>query len=96
MSCAPVSLSPPSFIYGEILPREHILELAEVSGAKNTSLSFKAEEGKCYFFFAEVKLSGAMSLEALSDEKGKELVNKYGQSAYNEYDYGDKVPTTPK
>jgi len=91
-------LPPPSFIYAEIMPREHLLELAEMGGAGSTSIRFKAEEGKCYFYLAEVKFSvpASMHLELLPEKKGKELVNTYEQSAYNEYDYGQKVPTLPK
>jgi hypothetical protein len=91
-------LPPQSFLYAEITPREHILELAEVSNSKNTSVRFKAEEGKCYFYRAEVKagFGGTLALESFSEGEGKDLVRNYEQSGYNEFDYGNKVPTVPK
>ncbi len=91
-------LPPRSFLYAEIAPREHILELAEVSNSRNTSVRFKAEEGKSFFYRAEVKagLGGTLVLTPLSEEEGKNLVRDYQQSGYNEYDYGNKVPTVPK
>jgi hypothetical protein len=91
-------LPPPSFIYAEIMPREHLLELAEMGGAKNTFIRFPADEGKCYFYLAEVKFAvpASMSLVLLPEEKGRELVSKYEQSADNEYDYGQKMPTLPR
>lgn len=90
------SLPPPSFIYAEILPREHVLELAEVSGCKNISIRFTAEEKKCYFYLAEVHMGfgkGTMTLEPLSEEEGRELVNKYEQSKINAFDYKDEILT---
>jgi len=82
-------LYPKSYIYGEIMPREHSLELAEMPGAKNTSLRFKAEEGKCYFFNTKVAagfLVGSQVIEVLSEEEGKELVKSYPPSGFNEFD----------
>lgn len=83
-----------TYLYGEIQPREHILELAEFSGVKNASLGFKAEEGTCYFYYATVGWS--LNLESLPDDEGKRLVEKYELSGDNRFDYGDKVPTIPK
>jgi len=83
-----------SFLYGEVLPREHLLESAEFPGVKNASLRFKAEEGKCYFFYATVGWN--LNLEALPDDEGKRLVLKYEQSGDNMLDYGNEVPTIPK
>jgi len=80
-------LPPQSFIYGEIMPREHSLELAEMPGASNSSLRFKAEEGKCYFFFTKVSFpTGAQVIELLPEEEGKELVRSYKQSGFNEFE----------
>jgi len=82
-------LYPKSYIYGEIMPREHSLELAEMPGAKNTSLRFKAEEGKCYFFNTKVAagfLVGSQVIEVLSEEAGKELVKNYTPSGFNDFD----------
>ena len=82
-------LYPKSYIYGEIMPREHSLELAEMPGAKNTSLRFKAEEGKCYFFNTKVAagfLVGSQVIKVLSEEEGKELVTSYTPSGFNEFD----------
>jgi hypothetical protein len=82
-------LYPKSYIYGEIMPREHSLELAEMPGAKNTSLRFKAEEGKCYFFNTRVAagfLVGSQVIEVLSEEEGKERVKSYPPSGFNEFD----------
>jgi hypothetical protein len=78
-------LPPGSFIYGEVMPREHFLELAEMPGAANKSLRFKAEEGKCYFFKTEVGFARQI-IELLSEEEGKELVKSYRQSGFNEFD----------
>jgi hypothetical protein len=86
-------LYPKSFIYGEIMPREHSLELAEMPGAKNTSLRFKAEEGKCYFFNTKVAagfLIGSQVIEVLSEEEGKERVKTHEQSGFNEFDAAGK------
>jgi len=83
-----------SFLYGEIQPREHILESAEFSGVKNASLRFKAEEGRCYFFYATVGWN--LNLESLPDDEGKRFVNKYEQSGDNMLDYGNEAPTIPK
>lgn len=86
-------LYPKSYIYGEIMPREHSLELAEMPGAKNTSLRFKAEEGKCYFFNTKVAagfLVGSQVIEVLSEEEGKELVKNYPQSGFNDFDAAEK------
>ncbi len=65
--------------------REHFLELAEMPGAANKSLRFKAEEGKCYFFKTEVGFARQI-IELLSEEEGKELVKSYKQSGFNEFD----------
>jgi len=86
-------LYPKSFIYGEIMPREHSLELAEMPGAKNTSLRFKAEEGKCYFFNTKVAagfLIGSQVIEVLSEEEGKERIKTHEHSGFNEFDAGGK------
>jgi hypothetical protein len=86
-------LYPKSFIYGEIMPREHSLELAEMPGAKNTSLRFKAEEGKSYFFNTKVAagfLIGSQVIEVLSEEEGKERVKTHEHSGFNEFDAAGK------
>ena len=79
-----------SFLYGEVLPREHFLELAEFTGVKNASLRFRAEEGKCHFFYATVGWN--QSLDALPEDEGKRLVQKYEQSGENQLDYGKEIP----
>jgi hypothetical protein len=89
-------LPPRSFLYTEVLPREHVLELTEVINVKNISHRFVAEEGKCYFFTAEVLLSAKMSLSALSEEEGKQLVSDYDQSGSNAFDAGKESPTKPQ
>jgi len=86
-------LYPKSFIYGEIMPREHSLELAEMPGARNTSLRFKAEEGKCYFFNTKVAAgfpTGSQVIEVLSEEEGKERVKTHEHSGFNEFDAARK------
>jgi hypothetical protein len=80
-----------SYLYGEILPREHTLESANFIGGGTASLRFKAEEGRCYFFYATV--GWHLNLEPLSEEEGKKLVGKYEMSGRNSFDYGDKGPS---
>lgn len=82
-------LPPGSFIYGEVMPREHFLELAEMPGCANKSLRFTAEEGKCYFFKTEVGFARQI-IELLSEEEGKELVKSYKQSGFNDFDSAGK------
>jgi len=89
-------LPPRSFLYMEVLPREHVIELTEVVSVTNTSHRFMAEEGKCYFFTAEILLSAKMSLSALSEEEGKQLVSDYNQSGYNTVDAEKGSPTKPE
>jgi hypothetical protein len=62
-------------------------------GAKNTSLRFKAEEGKCYFFNTKVAagfLVGSQVIEVLSEEDGKVLVKNYPPSGFNDFDAAEK------
>jgi hypothetical protein len=89
------AIPPGSFLYGEILPREHSLEagIKGISGV--TPYQFKAEEGRCYFFYTEVNL-GSVTLESISDEKGKDLVAKYKLSGQNKFDKGDEAPLNIK
>lgn len=82
-----------SYLYAEIAPREHVLEVAEFKGAKNFSLRFTAEEGKCHFFHATVGFG--LNLEPLPEEEGRRLVNKYEQSGDNQLDYGREIPDLP-
>lgn len=86
---------PGSFIYGEILPREHTIELAEMTGLENTTLQFTAEAGMCYFFYSEINLR-SQGLEGISSDKGKELVNKYKLSGQNKFDIGREDLTIKK
>ena len=88
-------LPPRSFLHTEVLPREHVIELTEVVNVKNTSHRFVAEEGKCYFFNAEIVISGNMSVSALSDQEGRQLVSDYDQSGYNTFDAEKGFPTKP-
>ncbi len=83
-----------TFLYGEVSPREHILESADFPGCKSRFIRFMAEEGKCYFIYATVGWS--LNLDLLSEDEGKRLVNKYELSGDNKFDYGDEVPTIPK
>ena len=83
-----------TFLYGEVLPREHILESAEFPGVQNASLRFKAEEGRCYFFYATVGWN--LNLETLPDDEGRRRVEKYEQSGENTFEYKDEVPTLSK
>jgi len=89
-------LPPRSFLYTEVLPREHVIELTEVVNVKNTSHRFTAEEGKCYFFTAEILISANMSLSALSEAEGKQLVSDYDQSGFNTVDAEKGSPTKPQ
>ena len=89
-------LPPRSFLYTEVLPREHVIELTEVVNVKNASQRFMAEEGKCYFFTAEVLLSGSMSLSVLSEKEGRQLVSDYDQSGYNTFDAEKGSPEKPR
>jgi hypothetical protein len=68
-------LPPHTFLYCEVLARDHVLELAEVPGAKSASLRFKTEAGRCYFFRARVVLGG-FSIKPLSEEEGRKQVRK--------------------
>jgi hypothetical protein len=83
-----------SFLYAEIAPREHLLELAEFKGAENFSHRFTAQEGKCHYFHATVGFQ--LKLEPLPEEEGRQLVKKYDQSGDNQLDYGREVPDLPK
>lgn len=89
------AVPPGSFLYGEILPREHSLEVGIKGINKITPLRFKAEEGKCYFFYTEVNLR-SVALELISDEKGKDLVEKYKLSGQNKFDTHDEAPLNIK
>lgn len=92
-------LPPGTFLYGEIMPREHILEAAEMRGVKEAaSLRFKADDGKCYFFSTKVSmgLGGVLSIESISEEEGKKLITKYKLSGDNKFETGDHIPTMPK
>lgn len=82
-----------TYLYAEIAPREHVLELAEVQLASNVSQRFVAEEGKCYFFHASYGTS--LTLEPLPEAEGKLRVGKYDQSGDNRLDYGREVPRLP-
>jgi hypothetical protein len=82
-----------TFLYAEVAPREHVLELAEVQLAQNVSLRFAAEEGKCHFFRATYGTS--LSLEPLPEAEGRPLVGKYDQSGDNQLDYGREIPKLP-
>ena len=79
------SLPPGSFLYCEPLAREHVLELAEMPGAVSTSLRFKTEAGRCYFFYSKVVLGG-FHLEVVSEEEGKERLRKYKLSGDNVFE----------
>ena len=83
-----------SFLYAEIAPREHFLELAEFPGAENFSHRFTAEDGKCHFFHATVGFR--LKLEPLPEEEGRRLVSEYDQSGDNQLDYGRESPDLPK
>jgi len=83
-----------SFLYAEIAPREHFLELAEFKGAENFSQRFTAQEGKCHYFLATVGFR--LELEPLTEEEGRRLVNKYDHSGDNELDYGRETPDLPR
>jgi hypothetical protein len=83
-----------TFLYGEITPREHILETADFTGCKSRFIRFMAEEGKCYFVYATVGWS--LNLDVLSEDEGKRLVSKYELSGDNKFDYGNEVPAIPK
>ncbi len=81
-----------SFLYGEVLPREHILEF-KYPGV-SSSHRFKAEEGKCYFILVKAGLTG-FSVETLSDEEGKKLVDGYELSGENKFDNEDEGTISP-
>jgi len=83
-----------TFLYGEVSPREHILETADFPGCKSRFIKFTAEEGRCYFIYATVGWS--LNLDILSEEEGRRLVSKYELSGDNKFDYKDEVPTIPK
>lgn len=89
------AIPPGSFLYGEILPREHSLEAGIKGISEVTPYRFKAEEGKCYFFYTEVNMR-SVTLEPVSDEKGKDLVTKYKLSGQNKFDTGDEAPLNIK
>ncbi len=93
------ALPPGTFLYGEIMPREHVLEAAEMKGVKTAaSLRFKAEDGRCYFFSTKVSMGfgGVLSIEPISEEEGKKLITKYKLSGDNKFETGDEIPATLK
>ncbi len=69
------AIMPKAFLYAEVLPREHILELAEFHAANSTSTTFKAEEGQCYFYEARVVLGGTR-LTLLHAEEGRQRIGE--------------------
>ena len=83
-----------TFLYGEISPREHILESADFTGLKSHSIKFTAEEGKSYYIYATVGWN--LHLDILTEDEGKRLVTKYELSGDNKFDYGDEVPAIPQ
>jgi hypothetical protein len=93
------SLPPGTYLYGEVMPREHILESAEMTGVKKAaSLRFKADEGTCYFFITKVKMGigGILSLESVSEEEGRKRIAKYKLSGDNKFEAEENTPTLDK
>jgi hypothetical protein len=88
------SLPPKSYLYCEVLPREHALELAELPGAKPVVVRFNAETGRCHFFYARANLGGFV-LDQMEESEGQKRVRASSLSGDNRFE-APKISGSPK
>lgn len=77
-----------TYLYGEVTPSEHLLELsmrAPAFNPKPLQHRFTAEASRCYFFKASVGVGG-FDLEPIEEEEGKRLVGKSTLSGDNRFE----------
>jgi len=83
-----------SFLYAEVLPREHVIELTGVGHAKDVSLLVKPEPGRCYFYEMSASF-GELQLRPLEEEEGRRMVADL-EAAQTTFDAGEEVaPKAP-
>ena len=80
------SVPPYAYLYGEIDPGQHGLDLSlQVGSPKPLSHGFTVEAGRSYFFDVAAKMGG-FTLEPILEAEGRKLVQKYELSGDNRFE----------
>jgi hypothetical protein len=80
------SVPPYAYLYGEIGPAQHTLELSlQVCRTKPLRHPFTVEAGRCYYFDIAVRMGG-FHLEPIPEADGKKVVQKYSLSGDNRFE----------
>lgn len=78
-----------SFLYAEVLPRAHLIELIGVWHAKDFSLTLEPEAGRCYFYEMMARF-GEIRLRTVSESEGRRLLAAL-EAAETPFDAGEEV-----
>lgn len=80
------SVPPYAYLYGEIEPAQHTLDLSlQVGGGKPLHHPFTVEAGRCYYFDVAVRMGG-FHIESIPEADGEKLVQKYSLSGDNRFE----------